>query len=103
MPTYSKQEQRDFHDFLDNYKIDYRTLPLIVHHYVGIGERQVEVTTQEVIDNTYQAELEREREAEERGTVLIITPEFTKYILEACVGLWRLPEKLRYKIIKEYL
>ena len=103
MPTYSKQEQREYHDFLDTYKIDYRTLPLIVHHYVAIGERQAQKLTHKQIEVIYEQKKVEEEECEKNGTVLIIGADFTKYLLEACIGLWELPEKLRYKIIKEYL
>ena len=96
----NKQEQRVVAEYMDDYHIDPRTIGMIVHHYIDVGERTIKGLTQEDIDEIYQRKLEEEKECEKRGTILIISADFTAYLLTACLGLSKLPDAIRYKIIK---
>lgn len=85
-------------------EIDERTLPMIVHHYLSIGEQVAENLTDEKIERVYQNELKRQEEAEaKKGTVYLLTPEFQKYILVACQQLAKLEPDARYDLIKKNL
>lgn len=79
--------------------VDDRTLPLVVHHYITIGERAVNNLTTSIILDIYDKEVEREKEAAKEGKVLLLSPDFQKYLLTACKALYDLGAPLRYKII----
>ena len=99
----TKKEERVFQNWVNSYNIDYRTLPLIIHHYIEIGERAVSKITPKVIENYLHKTQKEQEEAEERGSISLITPEFVQYLLSACMGLYQIDAKVRYKIIKENL
>lgn len=92
-----RQEQ-----FYNDYNIDSRTLPMIVHHYISIGEQAAASLSDEKIEKVYQnAVKEQEAIEAKKNSIYLITPEFQKYILKACQGLHKLPSDLRYAIIKK--
>ncbi len=84
-------------------EIDDRTLPMIVHHYISIGEQVALNLTDEKIEKVYQSELQKQQEAEKKGSIYMITPEFQKYILVACQKLAKLEPDVRYDLIKHSL
>lgn len=83
--------------------IDERTLPMVVHHYVSIGEQAAKMLTKSQIDKIYTKSKNEERIAEQNGQIQVITPDFQVYILTACKKLSELPPELRYDIIKKNL
>lgn len=87
--------------YIKECEIDSRTLPMIVHHYVSIGEQAAASLTDEKIESVYQKCVKEQAETETKGRITIITPEFQKYILVACQKLYRLPNEVKYAIIKE--
>lgn len=85
-------------------EIDERTLPMIIHHYLSIGEQAAKNLTDEKIERVYQNESEKQKEAEaKKGTICLLTPEFQKYILFACQQLAKLEPDARYDLIKHNL
>ena len=99
----NKEEKKVVEEYYRDYNIDPRTISMIVHHYIDVGERTIKGLTQKDIDDIYQRELIKEKECEKKGTILLITPDFTAYLLTACRGLSLLPDPIRYKFIKENL
>lgn len=99
----TKQERKVVDQYMRDYNIDYRTIGMIVHHYIDVGERTIKALTPSDIQEVYERKIKEEKEAEAKGRILLITADFTKYLLEACVGLSKLPVRIRYKFIKEYL
>ena len=99
----TKKEQLVVDQYYKDYNIDLRTMGMIVHHYIDIGERAAANITQEQIDKIYQQELVKQKQAESEGKIYMITPEFTAYLLTACMGLANLAPTIRYKIIKEWV
>lgn len=72
----------------------------IAHHYISLGERVIQTITEEDIKKAYQDEVKKQKEAEEKGLVYMIEPDFTKFVLTACVALYKLPAEVKYDIIK---
>ena len=97
----TKEELKQQDKYLADNEIDERTLPLIVHHYVSIGEQAAGRLTDEQIEQVYQKAILENAKAEEKGSTSLITPEFQRYILKACQQLHLLPTKVRYNIIKK--
>ena len=97
----TKEELRQQTKYLEENEIDERTLPLIVHHYVSIGEQAAANLTDEQIEKVYQKAAMEAEEADKQGRTSLITPEFQRYILKACQQLYLLPPKVRNNIIKK--
>ena len=86
--------------FFNENDIDFKTIPLIVSHFISIGEQAAKNLTDEKIERVYQQAVERDKEL--KGAAYI-TPEFEKYILTCCKKLAELDRNLRLDIIKEAL
>ena len=99
----TKKEKKVMEGYCIEYHIDPRTTGMIVHHYIDCGEREISKLTLVKIDEVCDALKKQEAEAQAKGKIMLITPEFTKYILLACYGLYKIDESVRYKIIKEWL
>lgn len=99
----NKEEKKIVETYYREYEIDLRTMPMIVHHYIDCGERQIAQLTREYIEKYYNALLKEEAEREKEGKISLISPEFNKYLLTACMGLYKLEPTIRYKLIKEWL
>ena len=89
-------------------EIDPRTLPMIVHHYVSIGEQAAANLTDAKIQSIYEKAKREEIAIESKQipgkmSIRAVTPEFEQYILVACQKLYLLPSDVRYTIIKENL
>lgn len=97
----TKEELRQQAKYLEENDIDERTLPLIVHHYMSIGEQAASGLTDAQIEKVYQQAVTKDMENKLNGSTSLITPEFQKYILKACQQLYLLPAKVRYNIIKK--
>ena len=82
-------------------EIDPRTLPMIVRHYLSIGEQAAAGLTDDKIEKVYQQAVQKQKATESKGSVCLITPEFQKYILKACQQLNTLPDQAKYDIIKK--
>lgn len=95
-----KSTQQAIEKFYKDCEIDSRTLPMIVHHYLSIGEQAASTLTKARIEEVYLKAVEEEQAATARGAVYMITPEFQKYILTACQQLYLLPADVKYAIIK---
>ena len=89
--------------FYNDCEIDERTLGMIVHHYISLGEQAAANLTDEKIERVYQNAIQEEKEAEAKHQVTMITPDFQKYILKACQQLYKLPGEVKYDIIKRNL
>lgn len=97
-----KQELlKGYQNFIKENDIDTRTLCMIVHHYISIGEQAAENLTDARIDKIYQSAVEEEKKLKGTNRISLITPEFQQYILKSCQALSKLPSDLRYEIIKE--
>lgn len=92
------QEQIDA--FYKKCEIDSRTIPMIVGHYLSIGEQAAKNLTDKRIKEVYDKAILEEQAAAAQGKISIITPEFQKYILTACQQLYLLPKEVKYAIIK---
>jgi len=90
-------------NFIKENDIDTRTLGMIVHHYISIGEQAAENLTDERIEKIYQNAVEEEKKLKGTNKISLITPEFQQYILKSCQALNKLPSNLRYEIIKEHI
>jgi hypothetical protein len=90
-------------NYIKECEIDERTLPMIVHHYISIGEQTASKLTDERIEQVYNKCVADDQAAQARGAILAITPEFQKYILVACQKLAQLPAEARYNLIKKNL
>lgn len=99
----TKADQVEYEKWCKDFNVDERTIRLIVNHYVELGERTVSSLTPGIIEANYNKDKREEAEAESKGCIYFITPEFTKYLLEACVGLYKLSRTARCSIIKKYL
>ena len=99
----TKQEKKIAEAYYTQYNIDLRTMVLVVHHYIDCGERQISKLTPEWIDKYYKKLVEEDKAMNEKGKVSLISPEFSCYLLKACLGLYQLEPSIRYKIIKEWL
>ena len=99
----TKKEQRVFDNWVKSCNIDYRTLPLIIHHYLDIGERAASKITPQVVEDYRYKSFKEQEEAEARGSISLMTPDFVQYILTACMELYQIDAKVRYKIISTYL
>lgn len=76
-------------------------IALIVSHFVSIGEQRAKALTNEQIKAVYESEKAKEQEAEKRGAIYLVAPEFSKAILEGCYMLAY--NDHRKDIIKAYL
>lgn len=94
---------KESQDYYQKYDIDLRTLPIIVKHYLSIGEQAASDLDENKISKLYEKAVKREKEAEAKGEVLLVSPHFESYILTACMGLNKLPDEVKYHIIKENL
>lgn len=99
----NKEEKAVFYKFVLDNHIDVRTINMIIHHYLSLGEQTIANLTDEDIKEAHDRNLARQQEAEKRGKVYLIDASFVSYLLESCKALYNLPDKYRYKIIKEYL
>lgn len=98
-----KKDKERMETFIRNCNIDPRTTGMIAHHYLDIGERQVSKLTPGIINKAVDEQREREKEAESRGAIILISSEFVRYLLETCMHLYSLSEDIRYTILKEWL
>ncbi len=92
-----------YQKFIKENDIDTRTLCMIVHHYISIGEQAAGNLTDERIEKIYQNAIKEEKQLEGTNKISMITPEFQRYILKSCQALNKLPSNLRYEIIKEHI
>lgn len=99
----TKKEQKVVDNYYNQYNIDLRTMGMIVHHYIDCGEREISSLTQDFIDEYYKKLTEEEAANSSETTISLITPDFTCYLLTACMGLYQLDRTVRYKLIKEWL
>lgn len=83
--------------------IDFVSLPIIVAHYISIGEQAASQLDPFRVEDVYRQEVAKQQEAEEEGKICIITPEFTKFILTACYHLYLLPKDVKRAILIEGL
>lgn len=97
MTKENRQAQLKF--FKEN-NIDFRTIPMIVSHFISIGEQAAKGLTDEKIEQIYQQAVEEDKK---RKGASLIAPEFQKYILTCCQKLAQLDRNLRLDIIKEAL
>lgn len=98
-----KIQKEQFEKWCRENNVDDRTLPLIISHYLSLGENTIGGVTPDDIQEMYEREMAREKEAERRGKIYMIAPDFSKYLIECCVSLYKLDSVLRYKIISEVL
>lgn len=98
-----KEEKELFEKWCRENNVDDRTLPLIVNHYLHLGENIISGIDLDDIEVMYKKEVARQKEAESRGKIYLISPDFSKYLVECCVSLYKLDSGLRYKIIAEVL
>ena len=96
--------KKEIQEIINNYykeqEIDPRTLPMIVAHYLSIGEQAASKLTDEKIQEVYKRAVEEEEQAAAHGSTTMITPEFQRYILKACQQLALLPREAKNAIIK---
>lgn len=97
MTKENRQAQLKF--FKEN-DIDFRTIPMIVSHFISIGEQAAKSLTDKKIEQIYQQAVEEDKK---RKGASLIAPEFQKYILACCQKLAQLDRNLRLDIIKEAL
>ena len=97
MTKENRQAQLKF--FKEN-NIDFRTIPMIVSHFISIGEQAAKSLTDKKIEQIYQQAVEEDKQREGAS---LIAPEFQKYILTCCQKLAQLDRNLRLDIIKEAL
>lgn len=97
MTKENRQAQLKF--FKEN-NIDFRTIPMIVSHFISIGEQAAKSLTDKKIEQIYQQAVEEDKQ---RKGASLIAPEFQKYILTCCQKLAQLDRNLRLDIIKEAL
>ena len=99
----NKKETLIVEQFYKDYHIDPRTMGMIVHHYIDIGERAAASITQDQVDRIYKEKKVEEAELEKNNQFLFMSPEFVAYLLTACSGLAKMDPNVRYKLIKETL
>ena len=99
----TKQDKAVFNQYCKDYNIDYRTLKMISNHYIYLGEQVIGNLTPADIEEAVSREQRKQEEAEARGTIYLIDPAFTEYLLNAVVGLYKIDSNVRYKILKEML
>lgn len=99
----TKEEKRVFEQYCKDYYIDSRTLGMIGHHYLFLGEQIIATLTPEEIEETVFQEKKKQEKAEKEGKVYMIDPSFTEYLLNAVVGLYKINGTYRYKILKEII
>ena len=96
--------KKEIQGIINNYhkeqEIYPRTLPMIVAHYLSIGEQAASKLTDEKIQEVYKRAVEEEEQAAAHGSTTMITPEFQRYILKACQQLALLPREAKNAIIK---
>ena len=95
-----KEIQGIINNYYKEQEIDPRTLPMIVAHYLSIGEQAASKLTDEKIQEVYKRAVEEEEQAAAHGSTTMITPEFQRYILKACQQLALLPREAKNAIIK---
>lgn len=99
----TKEEKRVFEQYCRDYNIDSRTLGMIGHHYLFLGEQIIATLTPEEIEETVFQEKKKQEKAEKEGKIYMIDPSFTEYLLNAVVGLYKINGTYRYKILKEII
>jgi len=99
----TKEEKKIVENYYRQYNIDLRTMGMIVYHYIDCGEREMSKLTIKTIDDATLQQYDEQKAAEAEGKICLITPEFVRYLLTACMGLYKLPDGIRYKLIKEWL
>ena len=85
-------------------KIEAKTgapIQFIVAHFVSTGEQRAKALTKEQINAIYKKQKREEAEAERGGKIYIMSPEFSRSILEGCYILAY--NDHRRDIIKAYL
>lgn len=65
-------------------------LPLIVHHFLKLGEHRCLRITEKEIEEVRKKTEHDEAAAKKRGAILLLTPEFQCYIVKACKDLAQL-------------
>ena len=99
-----KDVKSKIQDFMLANNIDWRTVCIIVHHYLYLGEQVVESLTEEDVQEEYNKQVKYQQEVEKDGkTICMITPDFVKYLLDSCRAMYQLEPEIRYEFIKEYL
>lgn len=88
-------------EFYKNNNIDTRTLPMIVNHFISIGCQRAEKINDREINKVYERLKAEEKEAKANHKIMIMTPEFQVYLLQACHSLSQLDLSVRNAIIKE--
>ena len=99
----TKEEKRVFEQYCRDYNIDSRTLGMIGHHYLFLGEQIIATLTPEEIEETVFQEKKKQEKAEAEGKIYMIDPSFTEYLLNAVAGLYKINGTYRYKILKEII
>lgn len=99
----TKQEKTAVDKFYEDYHIDPRTMGMIANHYIAVGESIWAKITPEDIQATVEDEKKKQAEAEAKGHIYMITPEFTEYLLNACLGLSKLDPFIRHAILRTWL
>lgn len=99
----TKQEKSVFEQYCKDYGIDSRTLGMIGHHYLFLGEQVIASLTPEDIEEAVFQEQKKQEAAEASGKIYMIDPSFTEYLLNAVVGLYKIDSAYRYKILKEII
>ena len=96
----TKENKKAQAKFFEENGLDFRSVPLVVSHFISIGEQAAKSLTDEKIEKIYQKAVEDDKK---KNGARFITPEFEKFILTACKNLAHLERNLMLDIIKEAL
>lgn len=99
----TKKTQQIIDKFVVDNRLDWRTLKMIGHHYLYLGEQVISKLTPEDIEEVRENEIKKQEEAEKNGKIYLIEPAFTVYLLDACVALFNLDGVTRNIILKEII
>lgn len=78
-------------------------LPLIVSQYMAMGSNQAEKITPEQIAQAVENQKEKERQAEARGFVCLMSADFVGWLFENVAKFAKMPATVRAYLIKQYL
>lgn len=96
-----KETKQAVEAFVRENDLDSVTLSMVVAHYMSIGEQVASRLTDIRIEEVCKAEEEKQKAAESRGSIYLVTPEFTKFLLTTCQKLYLLPDEVKHAIIME--
>lgn len=98
-----KEVKKQVEKFCKDNGINFVTLPMIVSHYLSIGDQAASTLDAFRVEEIYKHEVAKQEEAEKNGSVCLISPEFQKFLLESCYQLSQLTDEVKRAIIIEAL